>query len=96
MHAAWVITRCSPRIELPNETREFYHQLLRAYVIMGSGNLGTEIARLAELMVLAGISPLDALGFHLERVETLVERIETLERRPTTTRKTSAKLKGIG
>ena len=39
---------------------------------MGSGNLGMEIAQLAELMVLAGISLRDALGFHLERVESLV------------------------
>jgi hypothetical protein len=59
-------------VDLPQETKEFYHELLRAYVIMGSGNLGTEIARLAELMVLAGISLRDALGFHLERVESLV------------------------
>ena len=59
-------------VDLPQETKEFYHELLRAYVIMGSGNLGTEIARLAELMVLAGISLRDALGFHLERVESVV------------------------
>lgn len=64
--------RPSGRLPLPTELNEYYHELLRTYVIMGSGNLGGEIARLAELLALAGFSPREALELHLERVESLV------------------------
>ncbi len=60
------------RIQLPNEINGYYHELLRTYVIMGSGNLGSEIAKLAELLVVAGVSPREALQLHLKRVESLV------------------------
>lgn len=60
------------KLPLPAELNEYYHELLRTYVIMGSGNLGGEIARLAELLALAGFSPREALEVHLERVESLV------------------------
>ncbi len=57
---------------LPNEVNGYYDELLRTYVIMGAGNLGEEIAKLAELLAIAGLSPREALALHLERVETLV------------------------
>jgi len=57
---------------LPAEVDEYYHELLRTYVIMGSGNLGGEIARLADLISAAGLRPREALQLHLERVEALV------------------------
>ena len=57
---------------LPLEINEFYQELLRTYVIMGSGNLGPEIAKLAELLSLAGLTPRQAMQLHLERVEALV------------------------
>jgi hypothetical protein len=50
----------------------FYHELLRTYVIMGSGSLGPEIAKVADLMAVAGLKPHEAMQVHLERVETLV------------------------
>jgi hypothetical protein len=62
----------APQIELPEETKDFYHELLRAYVIMGSGSLGSEIAGFSKLIVTAGMSPRRALQFHLECVESLV------------------------
>jgi hypothetical protein len=40
--------------------------------MMGSGNLAEEIKKLAQLFVLAGISPRAALHVHLERVESLI------------------------
>ena len=61
------------RYELPSEINKYYHELLRTYVIMGSGNLGSEIAKLSELLSLAGLSPREALDLHLERVESLVQ-----------------------
>lgn len=59
-------------VALPPELDGYYQELLRTYVIMGSGNLGPEIAKLAELLALAGLTPRQALELHLERVEQLV------------------------
>ena len=61
-----------PSFPLPEQFDSYYHELLRTYVIMGSGSLGTEISKLAELLSLAGLSPRDALQLHLERVESLI------------------------
>jgi hypothetical protein len=66
------LARLPSPVHLPPEVKEYYHELLRTYVIMGSGSLGEEIATLAELISLAGMSPGEAWGLHLERVETLV------------------------
>jgi hypothetical protein len=51
---------------------DYYQELVRTYVIMGSGNLTVEIARLAELLVAAGFAPRDAFDLHLSRVGRLV------------------------
>lgn len=59
-------------IPIPGEIRTYYQELLRTYVIMGSGNLGGEIAQLAGILAEAGLSPRDTLVLHLERVEELV------------------------
>jgi hypothetical protein len=60
------------RVHLPPEVSDYYQELLRTYVIMGSGSLGTEFAKLAELLVVAGLSTSETLELHLERVEQLV------------------------
>ncbi len=60
------------RLRLPPEFDDYYQELLRTYVIMGSGNLATEIGKLAELLAQAGLTPRDVLDLHLERVERLV------------------------
>ena len=59
-------------LPIPDEIKSYYHELLRTYVIMGSGNLGGEIAQLARILAEAGLSPRDTLGLHLEQVERLV------------------------
>ncbi len=65
--------RAAPcRTALPSEINNYYQELLRTYVIMGSGNLGGEIAKLADLLAVAGCGPREALSLHLERVESLV------------------------
>ena len=61
-----------PRASLPPEINLYYHELLRTYVIMGSGNLSGEIAKLADLLAVAGCGPREVLTLHLERVESLV------------------------
>jgi len=57
---------------LPAEVVGIYQDLLRSYVMMGSGGLAGEIRKLAQLLVLAGLSPGAALHVHLERVEELI------------------------
>ena len=61
-----------PAIPVPDEIKRFYQELLRTYVIMGSGNLGGEIADLARILAELGLSPRDTLSLHLERVEDVV------------------------
>jgi DNA-binding NarL/FixJ family response regulator len=60
------------RVKLPAEFDEYYQELLRTYVIMGSGNLVAEIVKLANLMSQAGLTPREVLDLHLARVERLV------------------------
>jgi DNA-binding NarL/FixJ family response regulator len=57
---------------LPAEFDDYYQELLRTYVIMGSGNLAVEIDKLAGLLAKAGLTPRAVLDLHLERVERLV------------------------
>lgn len=61
-----------PAIPVPDEIKRFYQELLRTYVIMGSGNLGGEIADLARILAEFRLSPRDTLSLHLERVEDVV------------------------
>jgi DNA-binding NarL/FixJ family response regulator len=60
------------RPPLPREFDEYYQELLRTYVIMGSGNLTSEIGKLAELLSQEGLTPREVLDLHLVRVERLV------------------------
>jgi DNA-binding response OmpR family regulator len=57
---------------LPAELIGHYRELLRTYVIMGSGNLGDELKRLAELLVIAGLSARQTLQLHLHVLTELV------------------------
>ena len=60
------------QMKLPPEFDDYYQELLRTYVIMGSGNLVAEIVKLADLLSLAGLAPREVLELHLARVERLV------------------------
>jgi hypothetical protein len=64
--------RETPDGDLPEEINTYYQELLRTYIIMGSGNLEDDIGRLAELFALTGVGPRAALRLHLERVESMV------------------------
>ena len=50
----------------------FYDELLRTYVMMGSGRLEAEIEQLTQLLATAGVSLRRALDMHLTQVEKLV------------------------
>ena len=62
----------SERWNLSAEFDGYYQELLRTYVIMGSGNLAAEIIKVADVLSLAGMSPREVLDLHLTRVERLV------------------------
>jgi hypothetical protein len=57
---------------LPAEFDDYYQELVRTYIIMGSGSLVAEIAKLADLLAQADLSPREVLDFHLLRVGRLV------------------------
>ena len=57
---------------LPEPLKQHYAQLLRAHVIMGSGNLSAEMAALAELLADGGVSAPQVMQLHVEVLEELV------------------------
>jgi len=59
-------------IGLPAELVGHYRELLRTYVIMGSGNLASEMTRLAEWLASAGVTAGQALHLHLHVLEELI------------------------
>ncbi|WP_428307416.1 hypothetical protein [Lacipirellula sp.] len=59
--------------QLPPELVAHYRELLRAYVIMGAGNLAREMSDLATLLAEANVSAQRALQLHLQVLEELVQ-----------------------
>ncbi len=57
---------------LPAELIAHYRELLRTYVIMGSGNLACELKRLAELLISAGLTSAQVMQLHLHVLEELL------------------------
>jgi DNA-binding NarL/FixJ family response regulator len=61
-----------PLIDLPKPLVTHYRELLRAYVVMGSGNLSDELEQLAQSLVAAHISAHRAMLLHLAVLEEMV------------------------
>jgi DNA-binding NarL/FixJ family response regulator len=76
---------CQP-LDLPPELVAHYRELLRAYVIMGSGNLACELTRLAELLTMAGVSARQTMQLHVEVLEELVHGLGARSTRHVMTR----------
>lgn len=57
---------------LPAELIDHYRELLRTYVIMGSGNLSRELRHLGELLGVAGLSARQTLQLHLHVLAELI------------------------
>ncbi len=64
-------------VGLPSELVQHYRDLLRTYLIMGFGNLGAELARLADLLASAGISARQTMSLHLQVLEELIHGLGT-------------------
>jgi DNA-binding response OmpR family regulator len=60
-------------VELPAELIAHYRELLRTYVIMGSGNLSEELRKLACLLVRGGISSGKTMELHLDVLQETVQ-----------------------
>jgi hypothetical protein len=75
-----------PLLPLPAELIAHYRELLRIYVIMGSGNLSGELRRLAELLVAVGLTARQTIQLHLEVVEELVHGLGARSTRHVMTR----------
>ncbi|MHB8969537.1 MAG: PleD family two-component system response regulator [Pirellulaceae bacterium] len=58
--------------ELPPQLTNHYRELLRAYVIMGAGNLSNEMERLAEMLACAALRPQQAMLLHLHVLEEMI------------------------
>jgi DNA-binding NarL/FixJ family response regulator len=75
-----------PGMNLPEQLVGHYRELLRAYVIMGSGNLGREMKMLCELLVSAGISARQTMHLHLQVLEDLLQGLGSRSTRHVMTR----------
>ena len=71
---------------LPPELTAHYRELLRIYVIMGSGNLADELRRLAGLLVAAGITARQTARMHLEVVAEMISGLGARSSRHVMTR----------
>lgn len=69
----FAVAGAAPRIALPAELVAIYRDLLRTYVIMGSGNLAHEMRSFAQVLVSFRVSATQAFELHLEALGELVE-----------------------
>jgi DNA-binding response OmpR family regulator len=60
-------------VNLPDSLVTHYRELLRAYVIMGVGNLADEMSTLIELLATSDVSAQQALQLHVSVLEDLVQ-----------------------
>jgi DNA-binding response OmpR family regulator len=73
-------------VGLPDELVGHYRELLRTYVIMGSGNLARELRQLAELLATAGLSARQTMQLHVEVLEELIHGLGSRSTRHVMTR----------
>ena len=71
---------------LDEAVRAHYRELMRAHVIMGSGNLSAEMSALAELLAASGVTSPQAMELHVEVLEELVRGLGSRSARHVMTR----------
>lgn len=67
-----IMAQVSSVPQAPQNLVAHYADLLRAYVVMGSGNLSAQMRALAGLLVEASVTPQQAMMVHLEVLEGLI------------------------
>jgi len=75
-----------PPLDLPDELIAHYRELLRTYIIMGSGNLACELRQLAELLISARLTAQETMQLHLLVLEELVRGLGARSARHVMTR----------
>lgn len=83
---ARTVASCPKTLDLPEPLVRHYHELMRAYVIMGSGNLGDDMSRMAELMADAEITAPETMQLHVNVLEEMVKGLGTRSARHVMTR----------
>ena len=73
-------------VNLPGELVRHYRELLRTYVIMGSGNLSCELRQLADLLATAGISARQTMQLHVHVLSELIHGLGNRSTRHVMTR----------
>ncbi len=73
-------------MELPERLVAHYRELLRAYVIMGSGNLSGDLHALADLLAGAGVTAQQTMQLHVHALEELVHGLGNRSTRHVMTR----------
>lgn len=73
-------------LNLPEELLRHYRELLRTYVIMGSGNLASELNRLADMLATAGVSARQTMQLHVRALEELIHGLGNRSTRHVMTR----------
>jgi DNA-binding response OmpR family regulator len=73
-------------LRLPDKLVAHYRELLRAYVIMGSGNLNSDMQELSLLLVNTGTTPQQTMLLHLQVLEELVRGLGSRSARHVMTR----------
>ena len=58
--------------DLPERLVAHYREMLRAYVVMGAGNLAAEMVRLAQMLTDADVSAQRTMQLHVQVLEELV------------------------
>ncbi len=71
---------------LDDAVKTHYRELLRAHVIMGSGNLASEMASLAQLLADRGVTAPQTLQLHVQVLEELVQGLGNRSARHVMTR----------
>ena len=77
---------------LPVELIDHYRELLRTYVIMGTGNLAGELRCMAELLVIAGVSAPQTMQLHVQVLEELIRGLGSRSTRHVMNRADPARL----
>jgi hypothetical protein len=62
----------NPKPNLPSRLIAHYREMLRAYVVMGAGNMANEMTMLAGLLVDAGVSAQQTMQLHVRVLEELI------------------------
>lgn len=71
---------------LPEQLIAHYREMLRAYVVMGAGNLSDEMTRLANLLADAGVSAQHTMQLHVHVLEELIASLGNRSARHVMTR----------